>query len=187
MAIVSKRKSPHGQSANSGFYAERFRLHVHCLIKEGYACLVPSDYRDSEETDITGELVSRMRGVLEQIGAPRWMQHYSIHEEKPLSGGGARLGKRRKRVDIEFERVEAGRRPRFGLEAKRLCKTVTEADYCGAEGLGCFVSGDYAWGEDKAGMLGYVQTHDEDTWACRIEGKLIRDAGSCGLVPILLT
>ncbi len=45
-------------------------------------------------------------------------------------------------------------------------------DYLGEEGLGCFLSGDYARDDAEAGMLGYIQSADAEFWASQIESKL---------------
>ena len=76
-----------------------------------------------------------------------------------------KLGKSRPRVDIEFERVVRGKRPRLRFEAKRLNSATghTVAKYLGEEGLGCFLSGKYPMMHAEAGMLGYVQGEDEPT------------------------
>jgi hypothetical protein len=162
---------PLGQSAKRTVYTASFRRHVHLLVGMGYDRLVPPTYQTSEETAITGELVDAMRAAMAEVTAPVWVGHYTIHDDPPLSLGG-RLGKHRQRVDIEFERVILGKRPRFQFEAKRLCDHSTDSDYCGENGLGCFLSGEYAPEHREAGMLGYVQTQDEPTWATRIKVRL---------------
>jgi len=171
MAIRSGPARPFGQSANRTAYATSFRHHVHLLVGMGYNRLIPARYQSSEETTITGELVDAIFAAMEDVDAPKWASHYTIHDDRPLSLGG-RLGKHRQRVDIEFERVLPGKRPRFQFEAKRLCDHSTETDYCEDKGLGCFLSGEYAPGHNEAGMLGYVQTQDEPTWAARIQARL---------------
>jgi hypothetical protein len=46
--------------------------------------------------------------------------------------------------------------------------------YLGEEGLGCFTSGKYPLTHPEAGMLGYVQSNDETTWAAKIAIALTR-------------
>ena len=47
------------------------------------------------------------------------------------------------------------------VEVKRLGKGNPVSRYLGAKGLGCFLSGSYAGTEQRGGMLGYVQSDDE--------------------------
>ena len=156
-------------------YIASFHRHVTALIAMGYSRLDHPAYKSCEEPEITGELVDGMRKAMEDRGAPFWVSHYSIHDDPPLMDG-ERRGRRRRRVDIEFERVGRGKRPRFQCEAKRLCEHSTEAEYCGEQGLGRFISGKYAAGACEAGMLGYVQSMGECAWARRIESRLNKGA-----------
>ena len=41
--------------------------------------------------------------------------------------------------------------------------------YTGTEGLGEFLSGNYASDRDEAGMIGYVQSNTTDTWAAKVQ------------------
>ncbi len=167
-------------------YAAAMRGHALQLIAEGYACMDHTRFADAHEPAITGELVARMREFLESGGdGPAWREYYSIHDDPPLNVDG-RLGKARSRVDIEFECVSrgGGKRPRLRFEAKRL-NTVTGhtiAAYLGTDGLGCFLSGKYPMTHAEAGMLGYVQSEDEPTWAGRISSALEHSADRYGSV-----
>jgi hypothetical protein len=154
-------------------YVDRLRTHAFCLIAEGYSRMDKSSFVSEEEPAITGELVREMRVFLESDEAPSWACFYAIHDDPPLSVGN-KLGKSRHRVDIEFERVIAGPRPRLRFEAKRLDTRTrhTVSDYLGNEGLGCFTSGRYPANHGEAGMLGYVQSENEETWADRIATAL---------------
>ena len=158
-------------------YVNRLRVHAHWLIAEGYARMDNAAFAGGEEPAITGELVREMRAYLESGDrAPGWVYYYSIHDDPPLSVDG-RLGKSRPRVDIEFERIARGQRPRLRFEAKRLDSTTghTVSGYLGKDGLGCFLSGRYPMTHGEAGMLGYVQSEDETTWAEQIGSALRRD------------
>src|SRR3979411_632392 len=53
--------------------------------------------------------------------------------------------------------------------------------YLGAKGLGCFLSGSYAGTEQRGGMLGYVQSDDEQTWAAKIDKTFISSPKSFAL------
>lgn len=167
-------------------YAAAMRGHVLRLIAEGHARMDKTRFADAHEPAITGELVARMRDFLESgDDGPSWRGYYSVHDDPPLCVDG-KLGKARPRVDIEFECLNrnGGRRPRLRFEAKRLNSATshTVAAYLGADGLGCFLSGKYPTTHAEAGMLGYVQSEDEQTWAARISLALKRDAAMYGTV-----
>jgi hypothetical protein len=154
-------------------YWASLRKHAHELIAMGYQELHAEDFDNSQEPEITGELVRAMREILERETAPLWSVYYTIHDDPPLNVPGKR-GPFRPRVAIEFERVARGQRPRLRFEAKRLGKRHGVTTYLGADGLGCFTSGKYPLTHPEAGMLGYVQSHNEATWALRIETALRR-------------
>src|SRR3989339_432301 len=101
-------------------YQKAFRKKVFTLLKMGYDRLDTIYFKNAEEEDITGELVRTIKEILEDRSSPEWMISFAIHEETRINTPG-RKGKRRKRVDIEFEGVCHGRRPRYPFEAKRLC------------------------------------------------------------------
>jgi len=170
-------------------YVNRLRVHAHWLIAEGYARMDNAAFAGEEEPAITGELVREMRTYLESGDrAPAWVCYYSIHDDPPLSVGG-RLGKARPRVDIEFERMAHGPRPRLRFEAKRLDSTTghTVSGYLGRDGLGCFLSGRYPMTHSEAGMLGYVQSEDETIWMERIASALSRDREGLAVMDPLLS
>jgi hypothetical protein len=130
-----------------------------------------------QEPAVTGELVREMRAYLESgATAPNWASYYTIHDDPPRIVGG-KLGIARPRVDIEFERVVSGPRPRLQFEAKRLDTPTghTVSGYLGKDGLGCFTSGRYPMTHHEAGMLGYVQSETEEIWADRIEHALLKE------------
>ncbi len=152
--------------------------HVHVLIQMGHQRLNLAKYRSSEEPDITGELVKEINEAKREKCAPRWAQYYSVHDNMPLNTPG-RLGKRRRVVDIGMASETRGRAWEFQFEAKRLRDTRSVSNYLGNEGLGCFFAGRnaYAREQESAGMLGYVQTNDEATWANKIGSRLGRHPG----------
>lgn len=181
MSIRSRSDSGHkGRSGNRTVYATSFRRQVHGLIRIGYQRLDAARYRQSQEPEITGELVKAIRSAIEGANAPPWAFNYAVHDDPPQSVGGL-LGKKRPRVDIEFERTQRGSHPRFQFEAKRLNDGASVTDYLGKDGLGCFLDGRYAEGHDEGGMLGYVQSNDEDAWARRIGDRVAGDPGGCRL------
>ena len=164
-------------------YTKSLCDHAHCLIAEGYASMVTAKFTHSEEPEITGELVREMKLFLESDSSPDWAEYYSIADDPALNVGN-KLGKKRPRVDIEFERVCRGKRPRLQFEAKRLCSSTghTVKGYLGKDGLGCFRSGKYPTTHNEAGMLGYIQSHDSNKWAKKIEKALTNDSSEYELV-----
>ena len=152
-------------------YRSSLRTHAHELIAMGYHALHAADYATSEEPEITGELIRAIREMQERESAPAWVVYYTIHDDPPLNVPGKR-GKKRPRVDIEFERITRGFRPRLRFEAKRLRRNRDVRQYLGEEGLGCFISGKYPLTHPEAGMLGYVQNNGETIWATKIETTL---------------
>ena len=164
-------------------YAVAMCAHTLRLIAEGYARMDKARFGVEQGPAITGALVEQMRAFLEaDADAPSWCTYYTIHDDPPLNVG-QKLGKSRPRVDIEFERVAIGKRPRLRFEAKRLNSATghTVSGYLGKDGLGCFLSGKYPMTHAEAGMLGYVQSDDEKTWARRISTALGKDRSEYGV------
>jgi hypothetical protein len=152
-------------------YKLSFIRRCHQLLAYGYAELESAILHAEQEPAITGELVRAMKSVQERADAPRWMIYLHIADDPPVNAPG-RLGKRRRRVDIEFERPERGRRPRFQCEAKRLYQNDSLEKYLGKDGLGRFLAGDYSRDEDVAGMLGYVQARSVAAWVGDLRSAL---------------
>jgi hypothetical protein len=174
MAIRPNGRQVPKETTAQAIYHKSIAKHVHELLWMGYSRMIPQVFQHSEETDITGALIKMIREATEAMNAPSWVKSYTIHDDPPLNTEG-RQGRRRRRVDIEFERTQRGPRPRFQLEAKRLGDTKTSVGlYLGPDGLGCFFAGRdaYAQGHTEAGMLGYVQTDTEKSWAARIQAAL---------------
>jgi hypothetical protein len=92
-------------------YVTELREHALMLVWLGYQPMNSTAFAESEEDDITGELVRYMKSVIEDDCAPSWAEHYSVTEQVRSNTAG-KLGKRRPIVDIEFERHKQGRRPR---------------------------------------------------------------------------
>lgn len=152
-------------------YKLSFIRRCHQLLAYGYAELESATLHAEQEPAITGELVRAMKSVQERADAPRWMIYLHIADDPPVNAPG-RFGKRRRRVDIEFERSERGRRPRFQCEAKRLYRNDSLEKYLGEDGLGRFLAGDYSRDEDVAGMLGYVQVRSVADWSGDLRSAL---------------
>ena len=156
-------------------YHKAFRRQVFELLRRGYERLDSLAFQDSDEEDITGELVREIRNVIEDRSSLSWA-HYAIHDD-PRINAPNRLGKRRLRLDIEFERTCVGKHPRYPFEAKRLSsQTHAKMDkYLGPDGLRQFLSGNYASEQDEAGMLGYVQSETPSDWAERAHHTFMKD------------
>lgn len=152
-------------------YWSVFRKHVFSLVQMGHSRLDRQALQMAQEEDITGELQRAIAELLDS-DAPSWADAYSICEE-PRVHAPDRRGKRRRRLDLRFERVDSRPRPHYEFECKRLCKDKSGvADYFGQDGMALFLSGEYASGWPEAGMLGYVQTDSPEEWAQKLERKL---------------
>lgn len=156
-------------------YKLSFIRRCHQLLASGYAELSVAALHAEQEPAITGELVRAMKSVQGRPDAPRWMVYLYIADDPPVNAPG-RLGKSRRRVDIEFERPERGLRPRFQCEAKRLHRGDSLEKYLGEDGLGRFLAGDYSRDQDVAGMLGYVQTRSIEAWGNDLRAALEKDS-----------
>jgi hypothetical protein len=156
-----------GSSANYMLYRAAFIRNCHKLIARGYSELSPASFRDKQETEITGELIRSIKDVMQRPDSPIWMDRFFVADDPPVNAP-KRKGKSRRRVDIEIERGEHGRRPRLQFEAKRLYSGSPVSQYLGADGMWLFISGDYAAGEVDGGMLGYVQEDTSENWAAKI-------------------
>lgn len=163
-------------SDDSNDYHNAFRKRVFTLLKWGHERLDAGAYKNSEEEDITGDLVKEIKAILQDRNYPRWISNYTVHEE-PRINSLDRKGKHRKRLDIEFERVRHGSRPCYPFEAKRLCaKTHPISKYSGSSGMGEFLAGSYAADKNEAGMLGYIQSDTPEIWAKKAANKFKTDA-----------
>lgn len=173
MAIRRKHTSKANSSDNSeyriAFYSDSLRLlsfGYQRLLKEGQVFI------DSDEPDITGELVRCTREYYEDKTAPDWTGPYEVYEESPENTEG-RKGKSRKKVDIVCTRTQRKPRCRIKFEAKRLKHLSHPVRiYLGKEGLQEFLTGSYAPESDVAGMLGYVQSDDCGYWEEQITSGL---------------
>ncbi len=167
---------PGGRSSNTVDYDTVFIPRVHRLLKLGYDRLNPAEYAESEETTITGDLVEAVADTLD-YPAEDWMRFFCVHDDPPENQPKrrrVRRGRSRQRVDIRLDCAESSPRARFRFECKRLATTHMATAYLGEKGLGCFLNAEYAAADANAGMLGYVQSDDEQTWAARIERCLAK-------------
>ena len=152
-------------------YIAQLREHTLALVWLGYQRMKPAAFAAAEEDAITGELVRQMKDAIQDESAPSWTEHYSVCEQVRSNVVGT-LGKRRPIVDVEFERHRQGPRPYLRFEAKRLGRGSGISAYLGNKGLGAFLIGHYSTTHQEAGMLGYVQTGSEDSWAAKLSTEL---------------
>jgi hypothetical protein len=171
-----------GPSGNAADYRRIFIERAHRLIKMGYDCLTPAAYLREEEPAITGILVERIDEVLDGPDVEQWFSFFAVHDDPPVPDR-IRRGKHRLRLDIKI--VSSEQRPRavLSFEAKRLNESQSVGAYLGAKGLGCFLEGRYAKGQDDAGMLGYVQSDDLSSWGVRIGQALAASPERYGVLP----
>lgn len=148
-------------------YAEELRTHAVALIWMGFQQLNATSFAAAEEDDITGELVKAMKSVIQNHASPEWVAHYHVQEQIPQNVDSKR-GKRRPKMDIEFERSGRGPRPQLGFEAKRLGRGNAVGHYLGDEGLGAFLNGYYPTTHGEAGMLGYIQEQTPNDWSVKL-------------------
>jgi hypothetical protein len=181
MSVSSSSKKKPGKSGHRPTYLQTFVKHVHKLIFAGYQRIAPRTRKKTKEEKITELLVEAINTVIGENGSPKWMERYHATDNRPVSSPG-RDDKSRPRVDIEFILCK-GVRPLFHFECKRLGKQHFVRDYLGKEGLGCFLTEQYARGCDEGGMLGYVQSEDCSAWAKKIEATLSAGANGYCLVP----
>lgn len=160
-----------GATANRAVYQLAFIRNCHRWLAAGYAILDHRSLQGAQEPAITGEVVRAMKEVKLRADAPTWMIRMYVADDPPLNAPG-RLGKQRRRVDIEFERSERGVAFHFHCEARRLYRSDSVPEYLGNEGLGMFLAGEYARDEDSGGMLGYVQNEDVGEWLARLATAL---------------
>lgn len=129
-----------------------------------------------------------MKQLTEDEPSEKWMAYYSIHDQDPVNEklnpttGKIRLGKRRPRLDIRLVNKKSIPNPRFCVEAKRLYRSNSVAEYTNDEGLGAFVGGYYAKEDNAAGMMGYVQKESVAEWLPKLKKKLLKDVSSQVLV-----
>lgn len=167
-----------GVTANGRDYREVFLRQVHWLLQLGYERMVPVGFSEAEEEDISGELRRHIRRLLYDEQPARWMKHYDLHNEDPEDETcrarqvKVRRGKDRPVIDLRFVSSRTRPRRRFCIEAKRLYRGDSVAQYVGHSGMGCFLNGTYAKGDTDAGMLGFVQKGKPEDWFEKIEAKV---------------
>jgi len=134
---------------------------VHKLIALGYSRMDRQGYRDSGENLLNQDFVAALRAVTQD--GPAWACHFAIHE-KQKQNDGVLEGNDRFELDFCLERTQRGPHPSFIIEAKRLGTSHPLSTYLGPEGLGAYISCEYAKDHCDAGMLGYVQSKTVAAW-----------------------
>src|ERR1039458_4024024 len=169
--VAERLPRPPGTPSGRALYRLAFIRNCHRWLATGYTMLNVRSLSRVQEPAITGELVRAMKKAKLKADAPTWMIRMYVADDPPVNAPG-RLGKQRRRVDIEFERSERGLTFHFHCEAKRLYRSDSVAEYLGEEGLGMFLAGEYARDENVGGMLGYVQSEGTAEWMPRLEAAL---------------
>lgn len=178
--VASRQRKITGQFSDDSDYKAVLERDALYLIVEGQKILAgdSNDYSDVVEEDITGDLTEAIQSFINSSDSPDEAMRYYVHDELRENTKG-RKGKHRKRVDIAC--VLTGRKPQqvMKFEAKRLRSPGYPASkYIGKEGLGEFISGNYAPESDIVGMLGYVQSSDCQHWAGELEGAIQKEKKS---------
>jgi hypothetical protein len=155
---------------------------VHRLLALGYKRLDTRKYHRANENLVTQDLAAALRKVTQDMQSPRWASYFAVHE-KPKQNDGKLQGNSRLELDIVFERTQRGSHPHFVMEAKRLGPAHPIGKYLGSEGLGAFISCEYAKEHDDAGMLGYVQSKTLDDWSSSLESSLTTSPGRYSVEP----
>ena len=184
MAIPGQHKGNVGRSDDSDDYVASFYRGALFLIVAGYERLVTggTDYSGAAEEHITGDLSQQTEQYINAQESPDWTKYYVVQEERRENVHGKK-GKYRPRVDIAFVRTDRKPQRFMRFEAKRLRRPgFTVGKYLGMEGLGEFVAGNYAAGDDTAGMLGYIQSDDCNYWAKEISETLEAKTREVGLI-----
>lgn len=149
---------------------------VHRLLAWGYQHLDARKYHSADENLVTQDLTAALRKATQDVRNPRWTCWFSIHEKSKQNDGNLE-GNSRLELDIVFERTQRGLHPHFVIEAKRLGPDHPVGEYLGPDGLGAFISCEYAKEHDDAGMLGCVQSKTLDDWSRSLECRLSTTPG----------
>jgi hypothetical protein len=155
-------------------YWSAYREHIHTLLAWGYSDSQNRVQARHNETDITGFIAEAIQNKLDDPDSPLWCDQIALKDDPPIPGGG-RTGRKRWRPDLIFESVEKRPRPKYHFEAKRLRRKQSILEYLGEDGLLCFIDGRYAHESSEAGMLGYVQSDNIDTWTKKLQLAIDQD------------
>jgi hypothetical protein len=159
---------PTPSEQQEALYRPAFAHNCLLLIVRAYQAMETRSLQNAEEPDITGLLVKSAKEIIEKEDAEAWLEHLEVIDDPPQNDLPERLGKTRHRIDIEFVRTGRGKRPRFHVEAKRLYRSDSVSEYFGTGGLEMFLNGKYASQWPSAGMVGYVQSDNQDAWVDKL-------------------
>jgi hypothetical protein len=152
-------------------FTEQFREDVHQLLAWGVeASNHEIQSSNEEETNISGFIKEAIQKRIWTSDRPDWCKWYFVTDDThvPLKG---RAGRSRPRADIIILSNQA--RAEYIFEAKRLRKNgYPVSGYTGDEGMGCFISGQYASKYNEVGMIGYVQSDSVAIWKEKIRKKI---------------
>ncbi|HET6251283.1 MAG TPA: hypothetical protein VFE47_26605 [Tepidisphaeraceae bacterium] len=153
----------------------------------GYSRLDAKAFGEADENRLTQVFVDAMRAATQDPTAPEAIVNFAIHE-KQRQNDGERKGNSRLELDICFERTGRGTRPIFKVEAKPLgpnhhlgTERLQRKTFLGQDGLGAFLSSEYASEQQDAGMLGYVQSKTIEEWVSRLAEMLGISPGDFGV------
>ena len=162
---------------------------VHRLLALGYARLDAPKYCEVDENRLTQVLVQELRAATQDPSAPEAVVSFTVHE-KQKQNDGVLEGNSRLELDICFERTGRGPHPAFKVEAKPLgpahpvgSHLGQKSCYLGQDGLGAFISAEYASEQGDAGMLGYVQSKSVEEWVASLADKLGGSPGAFSVSP----
>ncbi len=143
---------------------EDFRRNAHKLIAIGYQKALPQIKSSSkgDETSTTGFIAEAISDWL-MFEEPKGFNGFAVLDDPPeKSYDKTRAGRSRRRSDLVITYNNSPRN-RFVCEAKRL-KGGKGVEYIGDDGMGCFISGNYARLFSEVAMLGYVETKSIAEW-----------------------
>ena len=171
MSIRSAADEVRATDASDPMVRLAFVGNVHRMLSLGYGRLDPAIYHAADENRLTQVFVAALRQVSEDVASPSWAAHFAVHE-KQRQNDGELQGNSRLELDIVFERTQRGPHPTFVIEAKRLGPAHPVETYLEEQGLGAFISCEYAADHNDAGMLGYVQSKTVEEWCDSLDRKL---------------
>ncbi len=117
-----------------------------------------------------------------------WCVNYAVRNEDPISCG-SRSGKDRREIDLVFQFVSRKGRPEYVFEAKPLNyakKYQRASNYVNKEGMGRFISGEYAnytASYPEVGMIGYVLSDSIEQWCSRLKKAISDKSKELRLIP----
>lgn len=167
---------------------DNIRRDVFQLVAWGYQRKEKEIRQRHLEEDITGLIRMGIDETLDDLDDDLWshFQIYSVHNEDPVDNRGT-FGKSRPRVDVLIECRGSRPRKRYRLEAKRCARKKYKSKYnidWYAQGISVFLNGLYAKDSPEGGLLGLMQSDDEQYWKKELSAKLTSDTSLCCQSPL---